>query len=188
MTDIGTHRLQVRVHHVKSGLLVHKFGPLFTYYAYLELDAVYPLFGSEYGGTPLMVSVTNLLTDPALYESPLKCRFRLDFSPEVDESLQTDAQILSSSLVTCPTPDFSADALFPDEPMVDYIDTFVSISEIDGQFRVDKQQRFMLTKHMAVISVTPNTGWDIQEQLVTIKLTNVLPEPTLRVKLRTYET
>lgn len=44
---IGTHTLTVAVFHLPSGLEVHTFGRLFTYYAYLELTGVYPLFGSE---------------------------------------------------------------------------------------------------------------------------------------------
>ena len=34
----------------------------------------------------------------------------------------------------------------------------------------------------------PATGWESTENLVTVKVTSVLPEPTLLVRLRTYET
>ena len=79
-----THKLQIAVYHRDSGLRVHKFAQTFTYYAYLELSSVYPLLASEHGGTPLTIVVNNLLTDNSLYESPLQCRFAIDFSPQED--------------------------------------------------------------------------------------------------------
>ena len=57
--------------HVESGLTVHKFGQKFSYFKYLELTGLDPLFGSENGGTSLKVQVSNLITDPSLYESEL---------------------------------------------------------------------------------------------------------------------
>jgi hypothetical protein len=86
------------------------------------------------------------------------------------------------------TPDLIALNLFSNADDPDYVDCFVILSEIDGQFRSDKQQRFNLVKHTAVLAFDPVTGYDSQEQLVTVKVTSVLPEPTLLVRLRTRET
>ena len=66
--EIGTHTLIVSVYQVASGLKVHTFSHHFTYFAYLKLIGVHPLFGSDKGGTPLRVSTANLLTDLNLYE------------------------------------------------------------------------------------------------------------------------
>ena len=158
----------------------------------MDLKSLYPLLGSENGGTPLLIAVDNLLTDPTLYESPLKCRYELDYSPSDPANYYyTDATILSAVQVTCLTPDISALELFKDEPVSvedNYRDIFVSVSEIDGQFKTFTQQRFTVVKHTAVRYLEPSSGWESQEQLVNVKVTSALPEPSLLVRIRTYAT
>ena len=61
----------------------------------------------------------------------------------------------------------------------------MGLSGIDGLYRSDKQQRFSLVKHTALTAIEPNSGYESQDQLVTVKVTSVLPEPTLLVRLRT---
>ena len=120
--EIGTHLLEVTVVHLPSSIKVHTFSQAFTYFAYLELVEVFPLFGSEKGGTPLRVTVQNLITSEPLYESPLSCRFAFDFSPNYPDPPPPDSppatffyshgRILSSSAVECPTPDVTSLKLF----------------------------------------------------------------------------
>ena len=135
LNAVSTHRLQVKVYHIASGKQVYTFSAPFTYYAYSKLVSVFPLFGSENGGNTLLISVENLITDENLYESPLMCRFGFDYSPEDESSYQdyfyTEATILSANQVTCPTADVSSLNLFASSA-VDYVDSFVSLSEIDG--------------------------------------------------------
>ena len=46
----------------------------------------------------------------------------------------------------------------------------------------------MYVKHPAVRYLEPNSGYERDNQLVAIKLTSVLPEESLLVRLRTYAT
>lgn len=46
----------------------------------------------------------------------------------------------------------------------------------------------MFIAHTAIRYLEPATGWQSQRQLVTVKVTSALPEPTLGVRVRTYPT
>ena len=67
----------------------------------------------------------------------MTCRFSFDYSlaEGADDSMvyfYSDARIVSDDLVTCDTPDVSSLNLFDEEDSSDYVDCFVTISEIDG--------------------------------------------------------
>ena len=124
----------------------------FTYFEYIVIDSVYPLLGSENGGTPLTLEARNVVQDQALYEQPFKCRFSFEYAhSDTIQAYLTDAVIVSSredyTVVSCPTPDASARV---DASANNYTDVFVTLSEIDGQFRQDSQIRFTFVGHIAL--------------------------------------
>lgn len=182
-----------------SGLLIYKFSKPFTYFSYLQIQSVSPSFGTAGGGTELQIKVKNFPV-LSLYEKPVKCRFRFDFSSagQEFETPATAGQAVSSDglqyesdvTITCKTPNVEAvyEQLGALTDYNDHLDAFLQVSELDGQFRRPSQFLYIFKRAYRVYYISPTSGYAGHQKAVMLKGQNFLPETTLLVRLRTKPT
>ena len=59
----SSHQFKVSLYHKESGLKIHTYSNTFTYYEYIEIDSMYPLIGTDNGGTLLTLQVRKIVLD-----------------------------------------------------------------------------------------------------------------------------
>ena len=51
----------------------------------------------------------------------------------------------------------------------DHLDSFLQVSELDGQFRKSAQYLFVFKRGYSILSILPNSGYVSQQQAILIK-------------------
>ena len=141
---------------------------------------MYPVRGSRIGGTPLLLEIDNLI-DISIVSFTLSCRFSFDF---IVTPLSTIFYVLAvpvnSTYIMCPTPDVSS--YFNDATNY-YMDIFVAINDLDGIYRPHAQQVFTYLRDYTLTSITPSSGYIIQQPVTTILGTNFYNVHTLLLQM-----
>lgn len=105
------------------------------------------------GGTPLLIRVENLADFDAAYFP--QCRFSLNFM-QTENTYVVDAVRFNQTHVTCKTPSI-ADTF--NEYLETQRDAYVTVNDLDGEFRQINSLLFTYVKDYGLLEVFPTYSY-----------------------------
>ena len=136
-----------------KGIKITTFKDVIYYVEYIKLLDMYPVRGTHMGGTPLLIRIENMADFDVNYFP--QCRFSLNLM-ETESTYTVDAVRFNSTHITCKSPSI-ADSF--NEYLESQRDAYVTVNDLDGQFRQLNSLLFTYVRDYGLLEVFPTTTY-----------------------------